>query len=420
MSFGTILFSQRGAAMRSLCLPIVLVLCTSLFAQRSGGGGGGTSGGTGGAGGAGGGRNGNGPSLGSIPSTSPNANTPNLYPSDLLFIITGKVVPDDGTTLSEIATLQTDCRGQLHTVGHTDTRGQFSIQLGGGLQNQNSELPDATDTGSSTFGKSGSSPSINDLRSCQLQALLPGFTSQQVELASKLDGDSYIDIGRIVVRRMVQAQGYMVSATSAAAPSKAKKRFAKGVSLEKKGNWAAALEKFASAVEVYPKYAEAWLELGRMQLKLDRVDDAKQSFQKALEADAKFVPPYQEMIRIAITEKNWQDLSSRTEQILNLDPVSYPQYWFLHSAANYNQRKYDVALKSALRGEGADVQHRLPRLQYLLGLALARNHDYRGAAAHIRTYLRIAPDASDAVVAETQLIQLEALDPTPKPAARPE
>jgi hypothetical protein len=53
-------------------------------------------------------------------------------------------------------------------------------------------------------------------------------------------------------------------------------------------------------------------------------------------------------------------------------------------------------------------------------LALARNHDYRGAAAHIRTYLRIAPDASDAVVAETQLIQLEALDPTPKPAARPE
>ena len=223
------------------------------------------------------------------------------------------------------------------------------------------------------FAKWAGQPSAKDRL---LQALLPGFTSQQIELGSKLDGDSYIDIGRIVVRRLIQAQGYTVSATSAAAPAKAKKRFAKGAALEKKGNWAGAQEKFASAVEVYPKYAEAWLELGRMQLKQDRVDEAKQSFQKALEADAKFVPPYQEMIRIAVTEKNWQDLSSRTEQILKLDPVSYPQYWFLHSAANYNQRKYDVALKSALRGEVADVGRVL--------VAARVGVDHRGALEPVR------------------------------------
>ena len=411
--------------MRSLVLPIVLVLCTSLFAQRGGSGGGGSSGGTGGAGGiggAGGSRGGTGPSVGNVPSTGfPNANLPSLYPADLLLIITGKVVPDDGTTLNDIATLQTDCGGQRHTIGHTDMKGQFSIQLGGGgLQSQNGELPDATDNTSPSLGKSGSvSSNINSLRSCQLEALLPGFTSQQVELASRLDGDSYVDIGRIALHRMAQVQGYTVSATSAAAPSKAKKRFAKGVSLEKKSDWVAAQEKFASAVAIYPKYAEAWVELGRMQQKQDRIDDAKQSYGKALEADPKFLPPYQEMIRLAVNEKNWPQLEDTTEKVLKLDPVSYPQYWFLNGAAEYNQRKYESALKSAKRGEETDVQHRIPRLQYLLGLALARNHDYRGAAAHIRTYLRIAPNASDAVVAETQLIQLEAMESTSS-AARPE
>lgn len=403
--------------MRSLVLPIVLVFCTGLFAQRSGSGGG-SSGGTGSPGAS---HGGTGPSVGNIPSSSlPSANLPNSYPADLLFIITGKVVPDDGTTITDIATLQTDCRGQRRTVGHTDMRGQFSIELGGGLQSQNSELPDATDTTSSNFGKSNSvSSNVNDLRSCELEALLPGFTSQQVELASRLDGDSYIDIGRIVLHRMAQVQGYTVSATSAAAPSKAKKRFAKGVSLEKKSDWAAAQQRFASAVEVYPKYSEAWLELGRMQQKQNQVDDAKKSYGKALEADPKFLPPYQELIRLAAIEKNWQQLEDTTEKVLKLDPVSYPQYWFLNGAAEYNQRKYDLALKSAKRGDQADVQHRIPRLQYLLGLALARNHDYRGAAAHLRNYLRMAPNDSDAVVAETQLIQLEAMEPASS-GARPE
>ena len=410
--------------MRSWILPTVLVLCTSLFAQRGGSGGGGgtgTGGGTGGAGGAGGSRGGNGPSVGNIPTTGfPNSNSPNLYPADLLFIITGKVVPDDGTTISDIATLQTDCRGQRHTVGHTDMKGQFSIQFGGGgLQSQNSELPDATDTGSSSLGKSGSvSSNVNDLRSCQLEALLPGFVSQQVELASRLDGDSYVDIGRITIHRMAQVQGYVISATSAAAPGKAKKRFMKGVSLEKKGDWPAAQQKFESAVEVYPKFAEAWLELGRVQQKQGRVSDAKQSYAKALEADPKFLPPYQELIRLAVTEKNWAQLEATTATVLKLDPVSYPQYWFLNSAAQYNQRKYDLALKSAKRASEADVQHRIPRLEYLLGLSLAQNHDYRGAAEHIRTYLRIAPNASDAVVAETQLIQIESIEPSA--AERPE
>lgn len=390
----------------------VLSLCINLSAQRGGGGGTG-GGGTGGTGGAGGhpGAGGTGTTLGNTPTTGlPNSNLPNLNTSNLLFFLSGKVVVDDGSALTEGASLQINCKGQRLTVSHTDARGQFSFQLGGQAQLQSYETPDATDTAGSGLGTTGTSSSqVRDYRDCELQAIAPGFTSEQVELASRLSGDSYVDVGRVVLHRMAQVQGFTVSATSAAAPPKAKKRFAQGVALEKKSKWAAAQQKFQAAADLYPRYAEAWLELGRMQLNQERKSEAKESFEKALAADPKFVPPYQGLIDIAIKEKNWEDLAESTEQLLQLDPVSFPGYWFCNAAANYNQRKYDVALKSAMRGVETDVQHRIPRLQYLIGLTLAQKHDYKGAVEHILNYLHAAPGADDALVAQTQLKKLEAL-----------
>ena len=400
--------------MKSPCLPALIVisvigLCASVAAQRGGGGAGG-AGGTGGVGG----HPGTGTTIGNTPTTGfPNTNLPNpsLNPPGLVFFLSGKVAVDDGSSLTDIATLQLDCKGQRLTVGHTDLKGQFSFELGGQTQTQTYETPDATDTIGSGLPNTGTNGSqITDYRACQLQAIAAGFTSEQIELASRLNGDSYVDIGRIVLHRMAQAQGFMVSATSAAAPPKAKKNFAKGLTLEKKEKWAAAQQKFQAAVDLYPKYADAWLELGRVQLNQERKNEAKAAFQKAVTADPKFVPPYQGLIEIAMKDRNWKDLAESTEQVLQLDPVSFPAYWFYNSAANYNQRKYDVALKSALRGLETDVQHRIPKLQYLLGLTLAQKHDYKGAVEHILNYLRTGPASEDALLAKAQLKRLEELE----------
>ena len=402
--------------MKSPCLPALIVLsvvglCASVSAQRGGGGtgGGGTGGGATGGGGHPGGT---GTTVGNTPTTGfPNTNLPNVNPSSLVFFLSGKVAVDDGSALTDTATLQLECKGKRLTVGHTDRTGQFSFELGGETQTQTYETPDATDTVVSGLPNTGTNSSqITDYRGCELQAIASGFTSEQIELASRLNGDSYVDVGRIVVHRMAQAQGFMVSATSAAAPPKAKKNFAKGLTLEKKDKWAAAQQKFEAAVDLYPKYADAWVELGRAQLKQERKSEAKAAFQKAVAADPKFLPSYHGLIDIALKEQNWKELADSTGQVLQLDPVSFPMYWFFNSAANYNQRKYDVALKSALRGVEADIQHRIPRLQYLLGLTLAQKHDYKGAAEHILSYLRTAPAADDALVAKAQLKRVEELE----------
>lgn len=401
-----------GCPMKSLCLPLALIvisLSTSLAAQRSGGGGG-----TGGAGGGAGiGRPGSGStSVGNIPPTgfpNNNNNAPASNSSDVMFFVSGKVVVDDGTAFTDTASLQTNCKGQLHTIGHTDLQGFFTLQLGG-IQPDIYTDSDLTDSVSASPGRTNAQGSnATDWHACELQALAPGFTSQVVELASHLNDDSTVNIGNIVLHRMAQVQGFTISATSAAAPPKARTNYEKGLALEKKSAWIAAQKKFQSAVDLYPRYAVAWVELGRMQMKQDLDGDARHSFEKAIAADPKFVPAYKQLIALAVKEENWPELADSTGQLLSLDPISFPQYWFFNSAANYNVRRFDLAEKSARKGLATDVQHRWPRLEYVLGLTLARKRDYAGAVEHLQKYLRLAPGDAPAELAQNQLKQLEAL-----------
>jgi len=405
---------------RSLLLLLtILVYSISTLAQATGG----TSGGTGGGGGGGGTRGGTGPTTGNIPSptTQPRDFPTSRLPAQSIFLI-GRVVAEDGSELTEAASIQTSCRGSSRTLGHTDSKGYFSVELDPNSNPATRGLGDVTDTGITDQNRSERDfQGTNNWSDCQVRAILPGYTSQVVELASRITGSHRAELGNIVVHRIGQAaQGFTISATSAAAPGKAKKDFEKGLSLEKKKDWHGAEEKFQSAVNLYPKYAVAWVELARSQMNQDREADAQQSLRKAVEADSQFIPAYQEMAEIAASRKQWQELADVTEQVLRLNPVNYPRYWFLNSAANYNLKNYDAAQKSARRGLSIDPDHKFPQLEFLLGLTLSLKHDYHGAAEHLRNYLRLAPNAEDAAQAKNQLSQVEALEVKTNTAPEPE
>ena len=162
-------------------------------------------------------------------------------------------------------------------------------------------------------------------------------------------------------------------------------------------------------MKLYPKYATAWLEIGRVQLKKGDLTAVRQSFHQALVADPKFVSPYEELIQLSMKDKQWQQVIDLTGELLKLNPVSFPQYWYCNSAANFYLERLDAAEKSAVRGLEVDNQHRFPRLEYLLGVILAQKHDYPGAVEHIRNYLRLAPHAADAEVAQRQVQEFEKL-----------
>src|SRR5271157_4065107 len=155
---------------------------------------------------------------------NPNSATvPRLPPPDLtpnkMISLSGKVVVDDGSVLTDSASIQTICKNQKRTETHTDSHGYFSFQFGGRSVIPSEAGFDA-ETSSSPATRPGS-PDRRILQYCQLQASLPGFTSDLVELAGRFTGDESADIGHIVLHRQNNVQGFTISATTAEAPASA-------------------------------------------------------------------------------------------------------------------------------------------------------------------------------------------------------
>ena len=344
------------------------------------------------------------------PTPTPRMNLPDSLPLDNRgpMFLSGKVVVEDGTPLTDPAVIQSICRGNLRNEGYTDSKGTFSFDVANNVQTLASgEESDISVPGSGNLNRSGTQK--RNLRDCQLQAVLPGFTSQQIELASKLSDIGTADVGTIVLHRLQHVEGFTISATTAQAPGKAKKEYEKGRDDEKKAKWDSAQEHFTKAVDIYSKYAVAWFELGRTQLQQHKTDEARQSFGQALAADAKFISPYEELAQLALQEKQWKDLDQITDRLDTLNPLSFPQYWFYNALANYFLQSYEKAEKSARQGLGLDPQHRIPRIEYVLGMILAQKRDYVGALEHIRNYLTYSPHASDLETVNRQVAELERL-----------
>ena len=233
-----------------------------------------------------------------------------------------------------------------------------------------------------------------------------------IELASKANDTGNADIGTIILHRLAKVDGLTISVTSAAAPGKAKKEYEKGREDEAKSKWDSAREHFARAVDIYPKYAVAWNELGRMQLQKDDVAEATDSFQKSIAADSKFINPYGGLVTIGLKGQQWKQVAELTDKILAMNPVDFPQYWLDNSLANYFLGGLDAAQKSAERGLATDPHHRVPRLEYTLGMILARKKDYAAALTHVQNYLKLLPDAPDRGPVEKQIAELQRLTTT--------
>jgi tetratricopeptide (TPR) repeat protein len=215
------------------------------------------------------------------------------------------------------------------------------------------------------------------------------------------------EIGTIVLHRLGNVEGTTISMTSLQAPKDAKKAYEKGKDFLKKNKPAEAQKEFQKAVDAYPRYAVAWFELGRLQEAQKQVDESRKSYAAAIEADKKYINPYLALSLIAARESNWPDVADTTLQVVKLDPVDYPHAWFLNSVANYNLKNFDEAEKSAREAQKLDTQHKNPKIEQVLGLALIEKRDYPGAAEQLRSYLQFAPTATDAAQVRNQLAELD-------------
>ncbi|MBV9442580.1 MAG: tetratricopeptide repeat protein [Acidobacteriaceae bacterium] len=408
---------------RFLLFPAVTLLLISTlpaFAQRGGAGssGAGASAGSASPGNIGGstGTRGN---TGSIPGTNtpfPNSTTTNPDMNRPIFL-SGKVMFDDGTPANTDIRIERVCSGQPHLESHTDSKGRFYFQLG-----QNTMVDtDASDAmmtpigtpnqqGNGQWASSGRMSGLGGMGSglfnCELRAAYPGYRSDLVELSTRRSMDDP-NVGTIVLHRLQNVKGTTISVTSALAPKKAQKDYEKGMQLASKGKFDEAEEHFANAVDLYPKYAIAWYALGQLQARNNKGDEARKSFENAISADKNYVNPYNQLALLSAQGSKWEDAASYSSQVISLNPVEFPSAYWYNALANYNLKKGDLAEKSARELVKLDTAHKYPEAESLLAQLSLDQGKYPEAAAHLRSYLALAPNAKNADALKQMLLKID-------------
>ena len=342
----------------------------------------------------------------SVPSARPPVGSPNPFPSRGPIFLSGKVVLQDGTPPSEPAAIQTLCRGRKHTETYTDSHGYFSFQLG--TLNPATTAAGVDDVDSS-FGDPMSRGNSGDWRDCELQASLAGYSSDTIQLSTKISALENSDVGHITLRRMGQVEGLAISATSAMAPGKAKKAYEKGREQAQKEKLDDAEKSLTKAVEIYPNYAAAWYELGQVQYKKNDAAAARHSWEQSLDADAKYVRPYAGLCQLDMQDKRWQELADSSAKLVALDPISIPEGWYWNAAANYMLHNFTAAEKSARQGLKIDEHHQLPKLEYVLGMALIQQRSYQDASGHMQQFLQLSKEPGEIQEAQKQLAEITRL-----------
>jgi len=315
--------------------------------------------------------------------------------------LSGKVVMEDGSPPPEPVVIERICGPIRRAETRTDLKGRFSFQLGSGAQNTEQMMDASNDNlmgrqtpGMGSTGTLGglSNPAggrMNDpasLRGCELRAALPGYQSTVVNLMMQTGLDNP-DVGMIILKRLGGREGDTISMTNALAPKDAKKAFDKSRQLVAKGNSPEAQKELSKAVGIYPKYASAWSELGRLQMEANEVPAAKESFQKALDADPKYLPPYERLAVLALRDRNWRDVIDTTDRLIKLNAYDYPQAYYYNALAQLNSNHPEAAEKSARAALKQDPQ-KFARAGYVLGLALAQKGEFAPAAEQLKTYLQ--------------------------------
>lgn len=319
--------------------------------------------------------------------------------------LSGKVVLDSGEPAPPQVSIERVCNGVPKREGFTDSKGRFSFQLG-----QNNVLADASESsvGTSMRGLGGAPRGVGNLIGCELRASLPGYHSSVVQLSNRRALDNP-DVGTIILERMAKVDGFTFSSTSSYAPKDAQKALKKGTDAMGKKKLDEAELSLRKAVELYPKYAEAWYQLGNVYLRQTKLEEARAAFHESLKADSKYINPYGLLARLAASERKWEEAAENSATLIKLNPYVSGEAYYVSSIAHYNLNKLDTAeehtreaLKLAKEGQGS------PLLYQLLGAILSRKNDMAGAVESLRTALKLTPaDSPNLDTVKKQLAELE-------------
>jgi tetratricopeptide (TPR) repeat protein len=361
-----------------------------------------------------------------IPSTLPSPNTQPGQPGDeYVMFLGGRLAANDGAPLPNDALVERVCNNRVRQEVYASPHGDFTMQLGSRADSFPEASADATSPSNLASTNSIMGIPRHELENCDLRVSASGFHSRDVTLLGLDTSGGSVDVGLIVVERGKKLEGATLSAAPYQAPKDARRAYEKGLQAEQNGKLADAHKYFETAVVLYPRFVNAWFQLGTVLQKEKQKDAARKAYTQATTLDTRFLPPYLFLASMAYEAENWTEVLRLTGHLLaldplkqtdvtvytlDLDPLNYAEAYFFNSFANYKLNKIADAEKSALQAEHLDLRTHFPQLHLLLAEIFARKNNYARAITEIQIYLALAPQAKDAAQQRENLANLEKLN----------
>ena len=304
----------------------------------------------------------------------------------------GKIAVEGEPLPWEPVLVTVTCRGAVVYQTQTDAKGNFGI-IPEGVPHEISQQHDAQRQMQEHY------------EGCLVNGAVAGFGSKPITITERNLRDDP-NLGTLTLYRTAQEAATTLSATSDHVPPAAAKAFEKARSNMIASDASGAQRELKKAVDAYPNFAEAWLQLGKLQEASD-AQEARDSFAKAIQADPKFVLPYEQLAALASQAKNWKEVLDDTNHVAQLYPDGTPETWYLSALANYHLGSFDAAKESATRELAIDPRHTMTNDEQLLAVVLAHKGDYLGALSHLRNTLTYIPSGPTTDLVKKQIAQLE-------------
>jgi tetratricopeptide (TPR) repeat protein len=196
-----------------------------------------------------------------------------------------------------------------------------------------------------------------------------------------------------------------ISAAEMNVPDKARKEMEKGMELLDKNDYKEADKHFQKAVDLYPKFARAWNNIGVVRAKTGDRPGAVEAWQKAIGVDERYGSAYFNLSRVSIANKQPAEAQKLIEKGLTANPNDV-EGLFLLATSQAMQGNWDQALINA-RKVHAGEHKRFPDVHMIAAQGLAAQNQPKLAIEEYELYLKEYPDSPNAALVRQNMAQLQ-------------
>jgi len=197
----------------------------------------------------------------------------------------------------------------------------------------------------------------------------------------------------------------LVGAVDLNIPDSARKEFDKSNELDAKGNWQKAIERLNKAIAIYPRYAEAYNNLGVAYGRLgDRARNIE-ALQKAISLNDHFAAAYLNLARVAIVDRDFAQAEGLLNKATAIDPAD-PQILGPLSNMQLLNHHYDEALATCRRAHSASRGGHAV-VHYVAARALEQENRPAEALAELQVFLSEEQSGPRADQARKEIITLQ-------------